>query len=265
MSTQMSLSAGEVSSSGKTPAAAQQERSALGQTTAKDNKTYEQTTTAQKTLSNVFKVQRGVPLFTVTSTAADFGCDKDGKMSNLASIQFLNELLAKVSRGDATRVADLADHERGSFLGAVYSFLVLNTGSVNAIDGFSGDTDASKLRFFGCEMDATDLREVIRDNGYRFMRARADEISAAIVLQIERARREPDKYPSSVEFVRNLEVVAARRGLTEYPHLSFVGAEYVSNLPLRTRTLIFESAANTLRDRVHNRDDARTRTLAARV
>jgi len=134
-------------------------------------------------------------------------------------------------------------------------------GKLASTHGQQGDlAEAKRLQ----EEVAAGMRALYGDDAYRFMRARADSIAATLLLQIERSKDpDPTKWVLAKEYVRDLRVVAARKGMTEFPHLCFVGAEYVANLSHRARTLIFESSANVLSSRVNTRDDSRLRSMAA--
>jgi len=200
----------------------------------------------------------------INSNLPDFGSDRDGKMSNFAANKFLTNLLRAVEDDDSVKISDLDELERAAFTASVYAHLALNTGSVNADDGSLPSTYVNYLSFGDRRVPAVDMRALYGDDAYRFMRARADSIAATLLLQIERSKDpDPTKWVLAKEYVRDLRVVAARKGMTEFPHLCFVGAEYVANLSHRARTLIFESSANVLSSRVNTRDDSRLRSMAA--
>jgi hypothetical protein len=185
-------------------------------------------------------------------------------MSNAAAIAFLARLYQMISASEDARVQDLEPHEQEAFRGAVYCFLALNTGAVNSVDGFGSGTESETyLHFGGKSVRASDIRVELGSDAYRFMRARATQIAQTLLLQIQRARDPAGRYPNATEVAHDLEVVAAKRGLTEYPHLAFVGAEYVTGITIRQRAVIFEAGANILGGRVNVREDTRTRAMAA--
>jgi len=223
------------------------------------------TTAAQTTATTNIWGRRGNDVdVVINSNLADFGSDRDGKMSNFAANKFLTNLLRAVEDDGSVRISDLDEIERATFTASVYAHLALNTGSVNADDGSLPSDYVNYLTFGDRQVPAADMRALYGDDAYRFMRARADSIAATLLLQIERSKDpDPTRWVNAKEYVRDLRVVAARKGMTEFPHLCFVGAEYVTNLSHRARTLILESSANILSTRVNTRDDSRLRTMAA--
>jgi len=195
---------------------------------------------------------------------ADFGSGKDGKMSNAAAIAFLDRLYKMIAADENARVSDLEPHEQEAFRGAVYSYLALNTGAINSVDGFGTAQESETFLHFGDKkIRAADIRIEFGSEAYRFMRARATQIATTLLLQISRARDPSGRFPLAEEMVADLMVVASRRGLFEYPHLAFVGAEFTAGITIRQRAIVSEAAANVLGGRSNTREDARTRTMAA--
>jgi len=195
----------------------------------------------------------------------DFGADKEGKMSPRQADEVESKLLkGVVSYGDVgggQALETTNERDRVAFLAAVYAYLALNTGSSNAEDGFNIADGASMISWPGGTVSAGDVRSVFGNGTYRFMRARATEICDVITLMYQRASKYPDAFPNAVEFVGNMNVVAERRGLSEYPTYAAIGAEYIERVPPKIKARIMEASAVVLNNRVHSRDVARDSIL----
>lgn len=197
---------------------------------------------------------------------ADFGAGKDGTMSAEQAEEKFVALCSLIQTEQGVDVGDINDETVAGFRVALYAYLALNTGSVNAEDGFSASADsATFISFSNYRVEAVKVRADLGSTTYRFMRAKADDI-CEVVLELYRRASLPlaeEEYPMACEFKRNMDVVAAKRGMLEYPQYTFVGAEYVTNLSPRIRRVILEAASLVLGNRTHTREDAREGIMRA--
>jgi len=199
-------------------------------------------------------------------SVGDFGAGKDGTMSAEQADQKYSALAGLIQTEEGVGVNEVNDIVEAGFQMALYAYLALNTGSTNAEDGFSASSDSATYVTFGeYRIEAAKLRAELGSTTYRFMRAKADDICAVIEELYRRSRlvNAPEAYPMACEFARNMDVVAAKRGMLEYPQYTFVGAEYVSHISPKVRKVVFEAAANVLGNRTHTRNDAREGIMRA--
>lgn len=198
----------------------------------------------------------------------DFGAGKDGTMSMAQADEKYRRLTALIQTENGVGVNEINDATDIGFQMALYAYLALNTGSTNAEDGFAADADSATYVTFGNHrIEAVKLRAELGSSTYRFMRAKADDI-CAVVMELYRrnALAEANEiYPMAIEFCRNMNVIAAKRGMAEYPQYAFVGAEYVSTIPPKVRKVVFEAAANVLGNRTHTREDSRNGIMASQA
>jgi hypothetical protein len=199
----------------------------------------------------------------------DFGAGKDGVLSEAQAEAKITELYDRLEmvddNGGAMRIADLNDDDKNGFVAAIYAYLALNTGSSNADDGFGADVGSgTSLEWQYHSIPGAAVRQIFGVTTYRFMRRRATHIHDTLKVLYERGRGpHSDVYPKAVEFCDVMDVVAAKRGLSEYPLYAFVGAEYVARTPPKIRAAVFEAAASTLSTRTNTRESARTATMHA--
>lgn len=196
----------------------------------------------------------------------DFGAGKDGTMSSSQADAKYASLAQQINTDTGVAVAEVSDDVEAGFQMALYAYLALNTGSTSAEDGFGADVDSStQITFGNYSLSAALLRAELGTSTYRFMRAKADDIFSVVVELYKRGKQaDADvNFPMAAEFCRNMDVVAARRGLAEHPQYAFVGAEYVSYLAPKIRKVIFEASALVLGNRPHVRDDARLGVMTA--
>jgi len=198
--------------------------------------------------------------------AGDFGAGKDGTMSAIQADAKYASLISKIVDSKGVPVSAVDEETEAAFQMALYSYLALNTGSTNAEDGFAADFDSeTTLQAGDFVLSARLLREEMGSSAYRFMRAKADEIHMVLSEQYRRVSSASSlgDYPRAYEFVRHMDVVAAKRGMAEHPTYAFVGAEYVSGLSPKLRKVVAEATALVLGNRTHTRDDARDGVMRA--
>jgi len=216
----------------------------------------------------VYRVKQRRAFFDeLNSLKGDFGADKEGKMSQAQAddvdVKLMEGLVASNAAGSQVKLGTINSRDKTAFMAAVYAYLALNTGSTNAEDGFNAADGGSMISWPGGFISATEIRSVFGNGTYRYMRARATEISDVITLMYMRASKYPDAYPGAVEFVNSMNVVAEKRGLSEYPIYAAIGAEYIERVPPKIKARIMEASANVLSNRVHSRDSARETTMRA--
>lgn len=174
-----------------------------------------------------------------------------GKFGVLAEEEsdMLEMRLLRALSNDDLLLGDKSSAVREEFLRVLHLFLAINSGSIGNVTGRMGVKDDSQpLRFGDVELAAADVATILGDKAYSYMRARASRIRDTIESAFATASL-PDAelvFPGVCRAVDLIKVVAAAKGLSQYPQYAAVGSQYASGTPPYLITLIMESAAKVL-------------------
>lgn len=195
---------------------------------------------------------RFTPRGRLTRCAQPFASDLSvGKFGVLAEEEsdLLEIRLLRALSNDELLLGDKSSAVREEFLRVLHLFLAINSGSIGNVTGRMGVKDDSQpLRFGDVELAAADVATILGDKAYSYMRARASRIRDTIESAFATASL-PDAelvFPGVCRAVDLIKVVAAAKGLSQYPQYAAVGSQYASGTPPYLITLIMESAAKVL-------------------
>lgn len=174
-----------------------------------------------------------------------------GKFGVLAAseAEALEEKLLKSFAHDGFFLEAKSAAFKESFLSTLHLFLAINSGSIGNVTGRMGVRDDSQpLRFGDVELAAADVAAILGDRAYSYMRCRATVIRDTIEAAISTSNL-PDaeeQFPGVCAAVDLIKVVAASKGLSQYPQYVAVGSQYAAGTPPYLITAILDSAAKVL-------------------
>lgn len=205
---------------------------------------------AQQTRTGSFT--RFTPTGRLRRTAQPFANDvtvgKFGVLANSEAEALEGKLLKSFAHdGMALEAKSVAFKE--SFLSTLHLFLAINSGSIGNVTGRMGVRDDSQpLRFGDVELAAADVATILGDRAYSYMRCRATVIRDTIEAAISTSNL-PDaeeRFPGVCAAVDLIKVVAATKGLSQYPQYVAVGSQYAAGTPPYLITAILDSASKVL-------------------
>jgi hypothetical protein len=174
-----------------------------------------------------------------------------GKIGVLSAeeAELLEEKLMSAFCHDDLSLADKSEAFREDFLRALHLFLAINSGSLGNASGRTGVRDDSQpLRFGDTELSAVDVATIIGDRAYSYMRVRATQIRDTIESAFATSLlpgAEID-FPGICYAVDLIKVVAASKGLSQYPQYVAVGSQYAAGTPPFVMAAIQESSSKVL-------------------
>lgn len=189
------------------------------------------------------KIARGANLFT-----QDVSVGKIGTLGSEAVKALEEKLMGELYCGEVA-IMHKSHAIQGNFRAALYLYLAVNSGSIGNVTGRMGVADDSEpLSFNGCAVSATQVATILGDKAYAYMRARATEIrdtleSMFATVDLPEAEK---KFPGLCSTASLVKVVAARRGLAQYPQYAAVGSEYALGTPAFLISLIAVNSAKVL-------------------
>jgi len=180
--------------------------------------------------------------------ANDVSVGKFGVLAN-SEAEALEEKLLKSFAHDGMALEAKSVAFKESFLSTLHLFLAINSGSIGNVTGRMGVRDDSQpLRFGDVELAAADVAAILGDRAYSYMRCRATVIRDTIEAAISTSNL-PDaeeSFPGVCAAVDLIKVVAASKGLSQYPQYVAVGSQYAAGTPPYLITAILDSAAKVL-------------------
>lgn len=184
----------------------------------------------------------------------DVGAGKDGVMSVVEADALERRVMESVivsDDGGSSLWSVGHANTKMAFLVALRVYLAMHS-SENADDGSGGTSDGVKLTFGSSELSGADLKVAAGVKSFnRYLRCRADEVSASIKFILGRARlpNAANVYPSACSTARLLQVNARKRYVAEFPQFAFVGAEYCSAVTPRVAEILEEAKRTILAER----------------
>lgn len=178
----------------------------------------------------------------------DFQVGKIGVLS-LQECDLLEDRMLASLATEELALADRSLEVKSQFLTALNMYLAINGGSVGNSTGRLGVKDDSEpLRFADVEVSAVEVASMLGDKAYAYMRARATEIRdtlESMFATVETVNAEI-LFPGVCYAAGLVKVVAAKRGLSQYPQYAAIGSEYAANVPPYLMAIIMQSSAATL-------------------